>query len=65
MALEIALDTTPQCQTGAPVSGRIRSGFHVGQVAQWMAIQSLTKAVIHHSGGDRMARPTIEEAIDP
>jgi len=41
MALGIALAATPQCRTGTPVSEHIRSGFHVGQVASWMAIQSL------------------------
>ena len=64
MALEIALAATPQCQTGTPVSGRIRSGFHVGQVASWMTIQSLTKAVNHDSCSDR-ASQSIKAEIDP
>ena len=61
MAIGIALAATPQCRTGTPVSTRIRSGFHVGQVASWMAIQLLTKAVIQHSCSDRTDQPKIDD----
>ena len=64
MALEIALAAIPQCRSGTPVSRRIRSGFHVGQVASWMAIQLLTTAVIQHSCSDMMDQPMIRSMID-
>jgi len=38
MALGITLAATPRCRTGTPVSKRIRSGSHDGQVASWRAI---------------------------
>jgi len=57
MALEIALDATHNAGTGMPVSGRIRSGFHVGKLASRWRNSCVNHAVGRtHSSSDTMDR---------